>query len=67
MTTANHPLDEVELQLLAACHSLGSLADYIASHGLQDQVLVNLERVTGRFRRLVVERRSALLSQGPAA
>lgn len=67
MSGTNRPLDDIDAQLLAACHSLGSLADYIASHGLQDQVLVNLERVTGRFRRLVVERRSALLSQGPAA
>jgi hypothetical protein len=59
MIGANRPLDEIDAQLLAACHSLGSLADHVASHGLQDQLLVNLERVTDGFRRLLAERRAA--------
>jgi hypothetical protein len=61
MSGSNRPLDEVNAQLLAACHSLGALADHVATHGLQDQLLVNLERCADGFRRLVVERRAALM------
>jgi hypothetical protein len=61
MTATNRPLDEVNAQLLAACHSMGTLADHIASLGLQEQLLINLERCADGFRRLVVERRAALM------
>ena len=61
MTDINRPLDEVDAQLLAACLSMGSLADRIADNGLQEQLLISLERVTDGFRRLVVERRAALM------
>ncbi|GLQ98340.1 hypothetical protein [Dyella mobilis] len=67
MTGANRPLDEVDAQLLAACHSMGVLADHIASHGLQEQPLINLERVADGFQRLTVERRAALISAGIVA
>lgn len=60
MTAVNRPLHEVDAQLLAACYSMGSMAEHIATHGLQEQLLVNLERVTDGFRRLLVERRVAL-------
>ncbi|GGA28686.1 hypothetical protein [Dyella nitratireducens] len=56
MPATNRPLDEVDAQLLSACHSLGALADHIATHGLQEQLLINLERVAIGFRRLLVER-----------
>lgn len=61
MPTINRSLHEVDGQLLAACHSLGALADHIAAHGLQEQVLINLERVADGFRRLLIERRASLV------
>ncbi|WP_233842324.1 hypothetical protein [Dyella sp. 2HG41-7] len=66
MSGTNRPLDEVDAQLLAACHSMGVLAEHIASHGLQPQLLTNLERVADGFRRLVVERRAALMGREAA-
>jgi hypothetical protein len=62
MTAANRPLDEVDAQLLAACHSLGVLADHVALNGLQEQLLINLERVAQGFHRLLLERRAAAVS-----
>lgn len=63
MAATNRPLDEINAQLLAACHSLGALGDHIATHGLQEQLLINLERVTDAFRRLLVERRLTSVSK----
>ncbi|HUB91111.1 MAG TPA: hypothetical protein VMA74_15410 [Dyella sp.] len=61
MPATDRPLGEVDSQLLAACHSLGALAEHIAASGLQEQPLINLERITDAFRRLLVERRAALV------
>jgi hypothetical protein len=61
MAVTSRPLDEVDAQLLAACHSLGALADHIGANGLQEQLLINPERVADGCRRLLAERRATLL------
>lgn len=58
---ANRSLQDIENDLLAACLCMGALADHIAEHGCNNlQVLVNLERATDGFRRLMIERRAVL-------
>lgn len=49
---------QVDEDLLSASLCMRALADRIVQHGASDQVLVNLERATEGFRRLMVERRT---------
>jgi hypothetical protein len=61
----NRSLHEIEDDLMAACLCLGVLVDHVGENGIvSEQVLINIERTSDGFRRLMVERRAAKCPQG---
>jgi hypothetical protein len=61
----NRALHDIEDDLMAACVCLGVLVDHVGDNGIvSEQVLINIERASDGFRRLMVERRAAKYPQG---